>query len=144
MQLFAGIINRQRAVTHLPCSRLRRRRDQESRRRIEVNSKGDRVIVLHPLRCSHIQLVGTAIVPLEDGELNHEGAVNYISCIGPDPEGRYEANIEYKIPNDDGTSDFVKSVSWFSEHGSYYAEDHINEEGRVVARRSGVYTPAEE
>lgn len=92
----------------------------------------------------HIKLVGTSMVPLENGELNLKGAIKYLSCVGPDPEGRYETNIEYSIPNGDGTSDFVKNISWYSEHGSYYVEDHINEEGRVVARRSGVNTPAGE
>ena len=91
----------------------------------------------------YIKMVGTTLVPLEDGVLNREGAIQYKSCVGPDPEGRYEAHIEYKISHDD-MSDSVKSVSWFSKHGSYYAEDHTNEQGQVVARRSGVYTPVEE
>ena len=91
-----------------------------------------------------VKLVGTSIVPIENGNPNEQGAIKYLSCVGPDPEGRYEAHLEYKIPVGDGKFDTSKNVSWYSEHGSYYAEDHFNEEGRIIARRSGVNTPAAE
>lgn len=92
----------------------------------------------------HVKLVGTSIIPIENGELMEETAIKYLSCVGPDAEGRYEASLEYKLPNGDGTYDSAKNVSWYSEHGSYYAEDIFDTSGRVVARRSGVNTPVNE
>lgn len=91
---------------------------------------------------SYVKRVGTAMIPLTDGKLNEAESVNYTSCLGPDPEGRYQATTEYKMPNGDGTFDTSYSTNWYSEHGSYYAEDHYNEEGRIVSRRSGVNKPA--
>ncbi len=91
-----------------------------------------------------VKLVGTSMIPLKDGELNQGEGVKFLSCVGPDKEGRYEARLEYKLSNGDGTFDTSKNVSWYSAHGSYYAEDHYSEDGRVTARRSGVYTPADE
>ncbi len=88
-------------------------------------------------------LDGNMIVPINDGEPNTEAALRFSSCAGPDPEGRYEAEIEYKIPTGDGTFDLVKNVTWYGQNGAYFAEDHFNEEGRIVARRSGVYMPAD-
>ena len=92
----------------------------------------------------NVKLVGSMIIPIEGGTLREAEAVKFLSCTGPDVEGRYEASLEYKLPNKDGTFDTAKNVSWYSEHGSYFAEDHYNEAGRVVARRSGVYTPVSE
>jgi len=92
----------------------------------------------------YVKLVGTSVVPLEDGVLNDEGAVKYTSCVGPDAEGRYEARLEYTLPHDDGSKLDVKNMTWFSEHGSYYAEDIFYKDGRVLARRSGVNTPISE
>ena len=91
-----------------------------------------------------VKLVGASIIPMEDGVLQEAQAINYLSCIGPDKEGRYEARLEYPLPNGDGTFDTAKNTSWYSEQGSYYAEDIYNTAGRVVARRSGVNTPASE
>ena len=95
-------------------------------------------------KIGYVKLVGTSIVPIEDGVLQEVAAINYLSCIGPDEEGRYEASLEYKLPNKDGTFDTAKNLTWYSEHGSYFAEDNLNSLGRIVARRSGVNTPAEE
>jgi len=94
-------------------------------------------------QASFVTLQGNAIVPIMDGKPNRQAAVEYKSCTGPDAEGRYEVHTQYKLPNPDGTFDTAKNVSWYSEHGSYYAEDHFNEENRIVARRSGVNTPAD-
>lgn len=91
-----------------------------------------------------VKLVGTRIIPIENGVLREAEAVQYLSCTGPDTEGRYEATLEYKLPNTDGTFDTAQNVSWYSEHGSYFAEDIINTSGRVTARRSGVNTPADQ
>jgi len=91
-----------------------------------------------------VKLVGASRIPIENGVLQEEQAVRYLSCTGPDSEGRYEARLEYQMTNSDGTIETMKNVSWYSEHGSYYAEDIYNEAGRVVARRSGVNTPASE
>jgi len=88
------------------------------------------------------RLVGTALIPLEDDALNEEDAVNYTYCQGPDAEGRYEAKQEYRVPYSEDTWLTAKSVVWYSEHGSYYAEDIFDETGRIIARRSGVNTPA--
>lgn len=93
---------------------------------------------------SYSQLVGTSIVPIENGTLMEDNAVKYTSCVGPDAEGRYEAKLEYTLPHGDGSKLAVNNVSWYSEHGSYYAEDIFYKDGRVLARRSGVNTPAEE
>jgi len=90
---------------------------------------------------SIVKLVGSSIIPVEDGELNEEAAVKYTSCQGPDAEGRYEATQEYSVPGADDQRLSVKSVIWQSEHGSYYVEDIFDNAGRVVARRSGVNTP---
>jgi hypothetical protein len=89
-----------------------------------------------------VKLVGASMIPIEEGELQYDAAIQYISCKGPDIEGRYEVELDYKLPNGDGTFDTAKNITWYSEHGSYYAEDIFNEQGRVVARRSGVNTPA--
>jgi len=91
-----------------------------------------------------VKLIGNSRVPLEDGEPNHDLATRYTSCAGPDAEGRYETTSEYKIPVGDGTFDYSKNMTWYSEHGSYYAEDHYDGSGRIIARRSGVNTPLEE
>lgn len=91
-----------------------------------------------------VQLVGASIVPIEEGVLQYDGAIQYLSCNGPDAEGRYEVELKYKLPNGDGTFDIAKNITWYSEHGSYYAEDIFNQKGRVVARRSGVNTPVSE
>ena len=90
-----------------------------------------------------VALQGNTIVPIVDGVPNHQAAIQYKSCVGPDAEGRYEVQTEYMIPNPDGTFDTAKNVSWYSKHGSYYSEDHYNESGRIVSRRSGVNTPAD-
>jgi len=92
---------------------------------------------------SLVLLDGNAIVPIVDGQADQEGALNYQSCAGPDLEGRYEVHIEYKVPSEDGGFNSVKNMSWYSEHGSYFVEDHFTEKGRIIGRRAGVYTPAE-
>jgi len=93
---------------------------------------------------SYTKLVGTSLISLEDSELNEEGAHNVKSCIGPDAEGRYELWQEYKVPNGNGGFTTAKNMTWYSEHGSYYAEDFITEEGRINSRRSGVTTPIDQ
>jgi len=89
---------------------------------------------------SFSQLVGTSIIPVEDGELKEEEAHKILSCVGPDAEGRYEVQQEYKISIGDGAYVTSKNMTWYSEHGSYYAEDIYND-GRISSRRSGVTTP---
>ncbi|MEL6687192.1 MAG: hypothetical protein AAFP97_06200 [Pseudomonadota bacterium] len=89
------------------------------------------------------RLIGTSLVPEEDGELVTSSAIKFNSCKGPDQEGRYEAELEYTLASRSGGTEYVDNVSWYSEHGSYFAEDIRNEDGRVVARRSGVNTPIE-
>ncbi|QJB69905.1 hypothetical protein [Parasphingorhabdus halotolerans] len=91
-----------------------------------------------------VRLVGDRLVPIIDGTLNLSADTHYRSCSGPDPEGRYQAEVEYRIPNGDGTFDTAHNVSWYSEHGSYFTEFHVNEAGRTVARRSGIQRPAED
>ncbi len=91
-----------------------------------------------------VTLEGNSIVPIENGAPNRNAAVEVVACEGPDPEGRFEAQKTYKIPVEGGTFDYVTNVSWYGERGSYYAEDHRNEDGRVIARRSGVYLPLED
>jgi len=88
-----------------------------------------------------VTLDGNRIVPIEDDQFDEDAALDFQSCEGPDPEGRYQAEIEYKIPVGDGSFDFVKNVSWYGQQGTYFAEDHFNAEGRIIARRSGVYLP---
>jgi hypothetical protein len=90
-----------------------------------------------------VRLVGASVIPVEYGELNEDEAVTYTSCTGPDQEGRYETTMEYTLPHNDGSKLSVKNLTWYSEHGSYYAEDIAYQDGRVIARRSGVNTPAE-
>lgn len=93
---------------------------------------------------SYSKLVGTRVIPMEDGRLVEAEAYKYLSCVGPDPEGRYETRVEYKMPIGDGKYVTSQNMTWRSEHGSYYAEDIYNVEGRLASRRSGVYTPATE
>lgn len=90
---------------------------------------------------SYTKLVGTTLFSVEDGELTDEGAHKVLSCVGPDAEGRYELHQEYKVPSGDGSFATSKNMTWYSEHGSYYAEDFYTEDGRVNSRRSGVNTP---
>lgn len=90
---------------------------------------------------SYTKLVGTTLFSVEDGELSEDGAHKILSCKGPDAEGRYEVHQEYKITNSDGSFVTGKNMTWYSEHGSYYAEDFYTEDGRVNSRRSGVNTP---
>lgn len=91
-----------------------------------------------------VTIEGNSIVPVEDGKPNRDAAVQITACEGPDPEGRYEVQKAYRIPVEGGTFDYVTNVSWYGQRGSYYAEDHRNEVGRVIARRSGVYMPVTE
>lgn len=93
---------------------------------------------------SYSKLLGTSLIPIEDDELNEEDAVKFTSCKGPDAEGRYEVTREYGLPHMDERRLTVKNMGWYSEHGSYYAEDIIDDTGRIIARRSGVNTPAGE
>ena len=90
------------------------------------------------------KLIGTSLVSMEDGVPNEPEAHKIKSCIGPDPEGRYEIKQEYKMPNGEGGYVTSQNMTWYSEHGSYYAEDIYNEDGRIMSRRSGVYTPVTE
>lgn len=90
------------------------------------------------------KLIGTSLVSMEDGVPNVPEAHNIKSCVGPDAEGRYEIKQEYKMPNGQGGYVTSLNMTWYSEHGSYYAEDIYNEDGRIISRRSGVYTPATE
>lgn len=90
------------------------------------------------------KLVGAFVIPVENGSLNKEAAIKYTSCVGPDAAGRYETTQEYSLPQSDGSTLKSKNLSWYSEHGSYYVEDVMDESGRVVARRSGVNTPIDE
>ncbi len=105
---------------------------------------GDTEVEEADAEVSYSKLVRTSMIPMEDGELKPEEAFKYLSCVGPDPEGRYEAHIEYKMPIGDGKYVTSKNMTWYSEHGSYYAEDIYNVEGRLASRRSGVNTPASE
>lgn len=90
------------------------------------------------------RLVGTMVVPIENGVLNEDAAYRYIYCKGPDEKGRYEARSEYKMPGaEEGTFVTAKNLTWYSEHGSYYVEDIYTSEGVVNSRRSGVMTPLE-
>jgi len=93
---------------------------------------------------SLVKLVGTSIIPIEDGELDQDAAVKYTSCHGPDAEGRYEATTEYSLPQGEDSILSVKAMVWQSEHGSYFTEDIFDDAGRVVARRSGVNTPIDQ
>lgn len=90
---------------------------------------------------SHTKLVGTSIFSVEDGKIVQAGEHKIKSCVGPDPEGRYEIHQEYNIPTGDDTFVTSKNMTWYSEHGSYYAEDIYTQDGRINSRRSGVYTP---
>jgi hypothetical protein len=105
---------------------------------------GDTEVKEADAEISFSKLVGTSMIPMEDGELKHEEAFKYKSCVGPDAEGRYEAWIEYKMPIGDGKYVTSQNMTWYSEHGSYYAEDIYNVEGRLASRRSGVNTPVSE
>jgi len=87
------------------------------------------------------KLIGTSLVSTDDGAPNHAEAHVIKSCVGPDPEGRYEIKQDYKMPNGKGGYVTARNMTWYSEHGSYYAEDIYNEDGRIQSRRSGVYTP---
>ena len=98
----------------------------------EEGAQGNRVV-----------LDGNRLVPVVNGERDYGSAIEYLSCVGPDAEGRYEVRTQYKIPNGDDTFDLSRNVAWYSEHGSYYAEDHYSPDGRIVSRRSGVNTPAQ-
>ncbi|MEO0464617.1 MAG: hypothetical protein AAF127_15930 [Pseudomonadota bacterium] len=91
-----------------------------------------------------VTLEGNSIVPIIDGVADVDAAIEVVSCKGPDPEGRYEVQKTYKLPIEDGGFDYVTNISWYGQSGSYFAEDHRNADGRVVARRSGVYMPASE
>jgi hypothetical protein len=91
---------------------------------------------------SYNKLVGTSLVPFEDGALNYDGAHKIHSCVGPDEEGRYQILQEYKVPDGRGAFNTSKNMTWYSEHGSYYAEDFYTQDGRINSRRSGVSTPA--
>lgn len=91
-----------------------------------------------------VTLEGNSIVPIIDGVADVDAAIEIVSCKGPDPEGRYEVQKTYKLPIEDGGFDYVTNISWYGQSGSYFAEDHRNADGRVVARRSGVYMPASE
>ncbi|MEP3889124.1 MAG: hypothetical protein ABJN69_01580 [Hellea sp.] len=90
---------------------------------------------------SYTKLVGTTLFSVENGELTDEGAHKVSSCVGPDAEGRYELHQNYKVSSGEGTYSTSKNMTWYSEHGSYYAEDFFAEDGRVTSRRSGVNTP---
>ncbi len=89
-----------------------------------------------------VKLDGNSIVPTIDGVADLDAAVEIVSCSGPDPEGRYETQKTYKIPVGDRGFDLVTNISWYGQNGSYFAEEHRNADGRIVARRSGVYMPA--
>lgn len=91
-----------------------------------------------------VTIEGNSIIPVEDGKPNRDAAVEITACEGPDLEGRYEVQKSYKIPVEGGAFDYVTNVSWYGNRGSYYAEDHRNEDGRIIARRSGVYMPVDE
>lgn len=93
---------------------------------------------------SYAKLVGNAITPVENDKLMHDQAVTYVSCKGPDAEGRYEAKLSYRLPHMDDRMLDVDNITWTSEHGSYYVEDIIDDTGRIIARRSGVNTPVAE
>lgn len=93
---------------------------------------------------SYSKLVGTSLIPVEDDKLVEQDAVKFTSCVGPDAEGRYEVTREYGLPHESERRLSVKNMGWFSEHGSYYAEDIFDDTGRVLARRSGVNTPITE
>ncbi len=69
--------------------------------------------------------------------------VKYTACSGPDKEGRYLIKMEYSEPFDETSRIYVKNETWRSEHGSHFNEDHRDETGRLVARRSGVLTPVD-
>lgn len=90
---------------------------------------------------SYSKLVGTSLIPLEDNKLMEDDAIKYTSCTGPDAEGRYQVSTEYRLPHMDERFLAVKNIGWFSEHGSYYAEDIFDDTGRILSRRSGVNTP---
>ncbi|MEP3889467.1 MAG: hypothetical protein ABJN69_03310 [Hellea sp.] len=90
------------------------------------------------------KLIGTSLVSMDGGVPNEPEAHKIKSCVGPDPEGRYEIKQEYKMPNGKGGYVTAQNMTWYSEHGSYYAEDVYNEDGRITSRRSGVYTPSTE
>lgn len=90
------------------------------------------------------KLVGTWLRPYEDGEAKDEGGVEFTSCTGPDEEGRYAFTLKYNMPLQDGSPIYVTNKTWRSEHGSHFHEEHVDETGRLRARRSGVYTPAKD
>ncbi|MEM7701537.1 MAG: hypothetical protein AAF251_06325 [Pseudomonadota bacterium] len=93
---------------------------------------------------SVVTVEGNFVIPIENGKLNREAAVEITACDGPDPEGRYEVKKSYKIPVEGGSFDYATNVSWYGERGSYYAEDLRDPDGRIIARRSGVYLPVHE
>jgi len=93
---------------------------------------------------SYARLVGNAMIPLEDGELQEDGKMVYSSCTGPDSAGRYFAEMTYKFVVNDDVPVYVNQQTWASEHGSHFQEDLRNTKGRLLGRRSGINKPVED
>ncbi len=94
---------------------------------------------------SYSRLVGTQMLPVIDGVQQKTG-IQFISCTGPDAEGRYFTSSEYTLPEEEGDTEkfSVKAASTYSSSGSYYSEDIYTESGRIIAQRAGVTLPVKE
>ena len=93
---------------------------------------------------SSTRLVGDKWIPIENGILMTDQALTFHACEGPNTLGWYQTQSTYQLPPDseDAEPYFVRASSTYGAKGSYFTEDITTADGTVVARRSGVTTPA--
>lgn len=94
---------------------------------------------------STVRLVGNQILTRPDEPDATEGQRTFTSCEGPNEVGRITTRSNYELP---GTPDFpqtlfVDILALYGEEGAYFTETITNEDGDVVAYRSGVSVATE-
>lgn len=94
---------------------------------------------------SIVRLVGNQIRTRADEDGASEAARTFSACDGPNEVGRITTRSTYELPpiESDPQTLSVDITALYGVEGAYFTETITNEQGEIVAYRSGVSVPTE-
>ena len=94
---------------------------------------------------SIVRLVGNQIRTRADEDGASEAARTFSKCEGPNEVGRITTRSTYELPpvESDPQTLSVDIIALYGVEGAYFTETIANEQGEIVAYRSGVSVPTE-
>lgn len=91
------------------------------------------------------RIAGNQIFQVVDGEDQIDRARTFLTCEDPDDVGRIKTTSTYQFPLDEEGSEMLtaNNYSSFSDTGTFFFEEILDENGEIIARVSGVTTPVD-